>query len=237
MSLFKKIFALCLVPYAFWLVFAYGFHFIDWLNLFIHEGGHFLFTFFGEWLHFLGGTFAQILVPLGIALYFLYRRQRYESAFCGFWFGESMMYMAGYMADAQTQALPLLGKGTHDWNWMFSRMGVLEHCEGIAMFFHVVASIIVLVSVGYMIYNAFRKKPPVASVISLTPPTQQIKEANESKRDDGDTGRPGWSVWRQDDNGNVSLVKAGLTHIEAFSLIAEYEAKGHKQTYWAQESQ
>ncbi|MFA5374187.1 MAG: hypothetical protein WC455_00285 [Dehalococcoidia bacterium] len=64
-----------------------------------------------------------------------------------------------------------------------------------------------------------------------------MKEANESKRDDGDTGRPGWSVWRQDDNGNVSLVKAGLTHIEAFSLIAEYEAKGHKQTYWAQESQ
>ncbi len=42
MSLFKKIFALCLLPYAFWLVFAYVFHFIDWVNLFIDEGGHFL---------------------------------------------------------------------------------------------------------------------------------------------------------------------------------------------------
>jgi hypothetical protein len=237
MSLFKKIFALCLVPYAFWLVFAYNFHFIDWLNLFIHEGGHFLFTFFGEWLHFLGGTFAQLLVPLGFALYFLYRRQRYESAFCGFWFGESMMYMARYMGDAQEQILPLLGKGTHDWYWMFSRMGVLEHCGGIAMFFHILASIIVLASVAYMLYNAFRKKKPaVISVNPLMPLIQQIKGNSETNCDDGNTGRPGWSVWRQDDNGNVALVKAGMTHIEALSLIAEYETKGHKQTYWAQES-
>jgi len=237
MLLFKRIFALCLVPYAFWLVFAYDFHFIDWLNLFIHEGGHFLFTFFGEWLHFLGGTFAQLLVPLGIALYFLYRRQRYESAFCGFWFGESMMYMAAYMGDAQEQALPLLGKGIHDWNWMFSRMGVLEHCEGIALFFHVVASIIVLVSVGYMLYNSFRKKKPLAITLDpLTPAIQQMKEASGAKHNDGDIGKPNWSVLRQDDNGNVSLVKDGLTRTEALLLIAEYEAKGHKQTYWAQES-
>jgi hypothetical protein len=236
MSLFKKIFALCMVPYAFWLVFAYDYHFIDWLNLFIHEGGHFLFTFFGEWLHFLGGTFAQLLVPLGLAAYFLYRRQRYESAFCGFWFGESMMYMAGYMADAQIQELPLLGGGTHDWNWMFSRMGVLEHCEGIALFFHVFASIIVLVSVGYMLYNAFRKKKPaLTSMNPLTPLLQQIKEDDKSQYADGGSDKPNWSIWRQDDNGNIALVKAGLTRTEAFQLIAEYEAKGHKQTYWAQE--
>lgn len=45
-----------------------------------------------------------------------------------------------------------------------------------------------------------------------------------------------WSVMRQDDNGNVATVKAGLTREEAFRLAAEYESKGHKQTYWAQES-
>ena len=154
----KKIFALCLVPYAFWLVFASQFHFIDYLNLFIHEGGHFLFTFFGNWMHILGGTMAQLLVPLAIALYFLFRRQKYESAFCGLWFGESMMYMARYMGDAQEQALPLFGGGISDWTWMFSRMGLLSHCTGIALFFHVLASIIVLVSVAYMLYNAFNKQ-------------------------------------------------------------------------------
>ena len=81
--------------------------------------------------------------------------------------------MAAYMADAKVQALPLLGKGIHDWNWMFSRMGVLEHCEGIAMFFHIVASIIVLVSVAYMLYNAFRKKPQITNQILPISPIQK----------------------------------------------------------------
>jgi hypothetical protein len=44
-----------------------------------------------------------------------------------------------------------------------------------------------------------------------------------------------WSVWRQDDNGNVFLVKYGLTEQEALKLVRELERKGHKQTYWAKE--
>jgi len=236
--IFKRVFALCLVPYAFWLVFAYEFHFIDWLNLFIHEGGHFLFTFLGEWMHILGGTLAQLLVPIAFALYFLYRRQKYESTFCVFWFGESMMHMARYIGDAQEQVLPLLGKGTHDWNWMLSQTGVLEHCEGIALFFQVVASIIVLSSVAYMLYNAFRKKKPLAASTDLPIALMQKigNQVRNSKPTNGNTGIPNWSIWRQDDNGNVTLVTAGLTQTEALRLIAEYEAKGHKQTYWAQEN-
>jgi hypothetical protein len=181
MSLFKKIFALCLVPYAFWLVFAYDYHFIDNLNLLLHEGGHFFFKFFGEWMQFLGGTILQLFVPMAFALVFLYYRQKYESAFCGIWFGESMMYMAGYMKDAQDQLLPL--------------------------------------------------------VTSVNPLTQLIQQSKGDNDTDGGSDKPSWSVWRQDDNGNVALVKAGLTRTEALQLIAEYEAKGHKQTYRAQESQ
>jgi hypothetical protein len=234
----KKIFALCLVPYAFWLVFAYGFNFLDYLNLFIHEGGHFLFTFFGDWMHVLGGTMAQLLVPLAIALYFLFRRQRYESAFCGLWFGESMMYMARYIGDAQEQALPLFGGGIHDWTWMLSRMNLLSSCKTIELFFHIVASIIVLASAAYMLYNSFRRKKPLVTDMNFpTQPMQQMKDVNESKYAEREADITNWSVCRQDDNGNVALVKAGLTQTEALRLIAEYEAKGHKQTYWAQESQ
>lgn len=47
---------------------------------------------------------------------------------------------------------------------------------------------------------------------------------------------PVWSVWRQDDNGNVFLVKNGLTEIDALRLVREFEAKGHKQSYWAKEN-
>lgn len=49
------------------------------------------------------------------------------------------------------------------------------------------------------------------------------------------THEPKYSVWRQDDNGNIFLVKDRLTEIEAFRLVREYERKGHKQTYWAKE--
>lgn len=237
MSLFKKILALLLVPYAFWLVCAYDYHFIDHLNLLIHEGGHLIFSFMGEWMHVLGGTILQLLFPLAFSLVFLFRRDKYASALFGIWFGESMMDMAVYMADAQVQALPLLfGKGTHDWHWIFSHMGVLEHCEGIALFFRVLASMIVLSSIAYMLYDAFRKKKPDETPITtLTPLIEQVKKNEGSQSVQAGSDKLNWSVWRQDDNGNVALVKSGLTRTEALGLIAEYEAKEHKQTYWAQE--
>ena len=43
-----------------------------------------------------------------------------------------------------------------------------------------------------------------------------------------------WSVWRTDDTGNTFLVRDNLTHDEALRLIAEFEARGHKQTYFAE---
>ncbi len=41
-----------------------------------------------------------------------------------------------------------------------------------------------------------------------------------------------WAVHRIDDNGNVFVVKRQLAREEAEQLLAEYEARGHKQTYW-----
>jgi hypothetical protein len=41
-----------------------------------------------------------------------------------------------------------------------------------------------------------------------------------------------WSVHRIDDNGNQFVVKGQLTREEAERLLGEYEARGHKQTYW-----
>jgi hypothetical protein len=42
-----------------------------------------------------------------------------------------------------------------------------------------------------------------------------------------------WSVWRQDDSGNHFLVEANLTEAQAKSVVADLEARGHKQTYWS----
>ena len=48
---------------------------------------------------------------------------------------------------------------------------------------------------------------------------------------------PTWAVHRQDDNGNRFVVQAGLTRDEADRLVAAFEARGHKQTYWAEPEQ
>jgi hypothetical protein len=44
-----------------------------------------------------------------------------------------------------------------------------------------------------------------------------------------------WAVWRIDDNGNTFAVRQSLSREEAARLVAELEARGHKQTYWAEQ--
>jgi len=43
-----------------------------------------------------------------------------------------------------------------------------------------------------------------------------------------------WQVWRIDDNGNTFLMRDDLTQAEADRVVAEFTARGHKQTYWAE---
>jgi 8-oxo-dGTP pyrophosphatase MutT (NUDIX family) len=43
-----------------------------------------------------------------------------------------------------------------------------------------------------------------------------------------------WCVRRVDDNGNAFVVRGGLGRAEAEGLAAEFEARGHKQTYWVE---
>ena len=45
-------------------------------------------------------------------------------------------------------------------------------------------------------------------------------------------GFPSWAVWRQDDSGNRFLMEANLTEERARTLVADFEARGHKQVYW-----
>ena len=100
-----------------------GMHWPSFLSIFhtftflpLHEGGHFLFSFFGRTLYILGGSFWQIMFPL---LWFLIAaKQRSNIAtFASFWVGENIMDVSLYVRDAQFRALPLLGghSSGHDW--------------------------------------------------------------------------------------------------------------------------
>jgi hypothetical protein len=46
-----------------------------------------------------------------------------------------------------------------------------------------------------------------------------------------------WAVHRQDDNGNRFVLETGLSREEAERLVAVFEARGHKQVYWAEPEQ
>ncbi len=41
-----------------------------------------------------------------------------------------------------------------------------------------------------------------------------------------------WCVMRLDDNGNEFVMESELSFNEATRMSREFEAKGHKQTYW-----
>jgi predicted dehydrogenase len=43
-----------------------------------------------------------------------------------------------------------------------------------------------------------------------------------------------WAVWRTDDTGNTFLVRDGLPEADARRVAAEFEARGHKQTYFVE---
>ena len=111
--------------------------FIDLVFLPIHEGGHLLFSYFGETLHVLGGTVLQLFVPFALALYFRQQRQVYGAAFSAFFFFENFLNIATYMADARAQELPLVSAEggdfiIHDWFFLFSKCGLLFYDTRIA---------------------------------------------------------------------------------------------------------
>ena len=126
-----------LIFFVLFLLYAFSMHggylFIDSANLVVHEGGHLLFGWFGRTLGLWGGTLLQWLVPLLLAAYFFHERQTAAFAFCLFFFFENWLYTATYMADARAMALPLVTAGgdsdyiEHDWNTIFSSLGVLPY--------------------------------------------------------------------------------------------------------------
>jgi hypothetical protein len=111
--------------------------FLDDVFVPIHEGGHLLFHYFGTTMGIAGGTFLQLFVPFVLALSFVVQREAQGVAFCAFLFFEQFLPIARYMADARAQVLPLLTVGDsefviHDWNYLFSKMGVLQYDTVIA---------------------------------------------------------------------------------------------------------
>lgn len=136
---------------------------IDLVFVPIHEGGHLLFRFFGEFLAVAGGTLLQLSVPLMLATFFIFQRQVMGTAFCMFFFFEQFLPVSTYMADARAQELPLLTVGDsddviHDWNYLFGRFGLLDHDTQIAHAVRIIGWIGMIATVAWMIWRSLRSR-------------------------------------------------------------------------------
>ncbi|MFZ0213911.1 MAG: hypothetical protein WAL55_14485 [Candidatus Acidiferrales bacterium] len=131
---------------------------IDVVFVPIHEGGHLLFRWFGQWLYILGGTFLQLFAPFALAVYFALKRHVTGTAFCAFFFFEQCLPIATYMGDARAQELPLLTVGDgdyviHDWNYLFSSLGVLNHDTSIAAFVRAMGWLGMIATVFWLLWR------------------------------------------------------------------------------------
>jgi hypothetical protein len=131
----------------------------------IHEGGHLLFGWFGShWLMVAGGTLLQLFVPFALAVYFVFRRQIPGAAFCAFFFFEQFLPVAIYMADSRSQSLTYVTVGDpdlaeHDWSYLFSQAGVLDHDTQIGAAVRILGWIGMLCVVAWLLWRAWPRRP------------------------------------------------------------------------------
>jgi hypothetical protein len=108
------------------------------LNLAIHEIGHVLFGFLGEFIGIAGGTILQLAAPLIAGWMFYRQRDHFAIAIALCWLGTNFFDVAVYAADARAGKLPLVGLTAdpeHDWFIMLAETNLLYHDETIGRVF------------------------------------------------------------------------------------------------------
>ena len=120
------------VFYLQWVIKDNYFSPLDYVNLAFHEAGHLFLGFFGHFIMMAGGTIFQLLIPVLCAVHLRSRENRLGWQLCVFWFGENLLNISIYAADAINQALPLLGGGDHDWTYLLTQTHLIAHTPATA---------------------------------------------------------------------------------------------------------
>lgn len=131
-----------------------GWHFIDNVDLVIHEAGHFIFWPFGRFIMVAGGSLLQCIIPLLFFGYFWRTKQKFSAAAILLWLAVNLFYVGVYAADALRMELPLLGGEStiHDWNYLLSKLGLLNQAAGVANFIYLLG----FISIALGVYLAWR---------------------------------------------------------------------------------
>lgn len=138
--------------------------FLHWIHIPFHEAGHLVFSPFGAFLHILGGTLGQLLVPLVVIAAFLRQRDPMGAALGCWWLGASLVDCAPYIADARARVLPLLSGETgredwegHDWYQLLSRTGHLKDDLLLARCFWLAGALLLLAALAWGVLVLWRQ--------------------------------------------------------------------------------
>ncbi|MBA3392803.1 MAG: hypothetical protein H0T89_09170 [Deltaproteobacteria bacterium] len=126
---------------------------LDSANLAFHEAGHMVYGVFGETAALYGGLLGQLTFPLVVIVVFFIRREAHGVAVGVIWAAQNLFSIGRYMADARAQELPLVGGGEHDFEYIFTRWGVLHRDLEIAGTTRMIGWIIIGAALGWFAWR------------------------------------------------------------------------------------
>jgi hypothetical protein len=125
-------------------------------DLGIHEFGHLLVWWAPELMVQFAGSVMQVLLPLLLGGYFLWRRDRMAVVLMMAWAAESLNNVSVYIYDATRMELPLVGDdgsgAGHDWHNILSRLGALSHTDAVAYSVRGVSVALFVAAVGLAVW-------------------------------------------------------------------------------------
>ena len=101
----------------------------------IHELGHVLFSWAGQWLMVAAGSLCQVAAPIAATCALLRQRDWFGGCVTVAWLAFSLWNLATYVGDARAQELPLLGltdDPEHDWAYLLSSVSLLDADHALA---------------------------------------------------------------------------------------------------------
>lgn len=138
---------------------------LDNIDLPIHETGHLVFSPFGDFLQFAGGTLFQLIVPMVFVGYFLREKNRHSASVALWWVAQNFWNISVYAADARAQELPLVGGGEHDWAYMLGELHWLSYDQRVAKIIWTLGVLVLVASTVMGLFAAI--VPPIVAPVSL----------------------------------------------------------------------
>jgi hypothetical protein len=136
-------------------------------DLGIHEFGHLLLWWSPELMVQFAGSVLQVLLPLLLGAYFLWRRDRMAVVIMMAWAAESLNNVSVYIYDATRMELPLVGDdgsgAGHDWHNILGRLGALSHTDAIAYTVRGLSVALFVAAVGLAVWWWVRSRREAAA--------------------------------------------------------------------------